>query len=220
MSNKAISGLAALGGATCVLVGGIAAFPLGIVGDFALAVPLAAATGMGIWYWWPGRRPVTSQEIKDLYARIDGIANHQNSGVTTEQVVNAIRTGTEKLERIQSEALAIKAPNTTRRIKHIVALGFKIVEDFRQDPKDVLLAQSWLNSYLDETINLVKGYAQLSRTGARSIEAQKQMAEFEGLLDTIETKFQELLDRLLANDVMDFDVNLTVMKGRLENEGI
>jgi len=220
MSNKAISGLAALGGATCVLVGAVTALPFSLIGDFAVAVPLAAVTGLGIWHWWPGRRPVTSQEIKDLYARIDGIADHQNSGVTTEQVVNAIRTGTEKLERIQSEALAIKAPNTTRRIKHIVALGFKIVEDFRQDPKDVLLAQSWLNSYLDETINLVKGYAQLSRTGARSIEAQKQMAEFEGLLDTIETKFQELLDRLLANDVMDFDVNLTVMKGRLENEGI
>lgn len=220
MANSTISKVAALGGAACVFVGGMAAFPLSFIGDLALATPLAAATGMGLWYWWPGRRPATSQDIKDLYAKIDGIANHQNTGVTTAEVVSAIRTGTEKLERIQAEALQIKAPNTTRRIKHIVALGFKIVEDFRQDPKDVLLAQSWLNSYLDETINLVKGYAQLSRTGARSIEAQKQMAQFEELLDTIEHKFQELLDKLLANDVMDFDVNLTVMKGRLQNEGI
>jgi hypothetical protein len=220
MSNSMISKVAAVGGAACVFIGGMAAFPLTFLGDLALATPLAAATGMGLWYWWPGRRPVTSQDIKDLYARIDGIANHANSGVTTEEVVTAIRMGTEKLERIQQEALQIKAPNTTRRIKHIVAIGFKIVEDFRQDPKDVRLAQSWLNSYLNETIDLVKGYAQLSRTGARSIEAQRQMTQFEGLLDTIEQKFQELLDKLLANDVMDFDVNQTVMKNRLENEGI
>ena len=220
MPHSTISKVAAVGGATCVFLGSMAATPLSLIGDLLVATPLAAATGLGLWYLWPGRQPATSQEIKDLFAKIDGIENSSKSGVTTEEVVNAIRMGTEKLERIQAEALQIKAPNTTRRIKHIVALGFKIVEDFRADPKDVRLAQNWLNSYLDETIGLVKGYAQLSRTGARSIEAQKQMAGFDELLDTIENKFQELLDKLLANDVMDFDVNLTVMKSRLQNEGI
>ena len=219
MSSKTISKVAALGGAACVFVGGMAAFPLSFIGDLALATPLAAATGLGLWYWWPGRRPATKQDVQDLMKRVDDIANN-TSGVDPKLVVDAIRKGTEKLERITQEAQQIRAPNTQRRIKHIVAIGYKIVEDFRVDPKDVLLAQGWVNSYLDETIGLVKGYAQLSRTGQRSLEAQQQMAKFDELLDTIETKFQELLDKLLANDVMDFDVNLTVMKSRLQNEGI
>lgn len=219
MANSAISKVAAAGGAACVFVGSMAAFHLSLIGELAVATPLAAATGMGIWYWWPNRRPATRQEVDDLMKRVDDIANGTH-GVDPKVVVDAIRKGTEKLERITLEAQQIKAPNTTRRIKHIVAIGYKIVEDFRVDPKDVLLAQSWVNSYLDETIGLVKGYAQLSRTGARSIEAQKQMAGFDAMLDTIEEKFQDLLDRLLANDVMDFDVNMAVMKNRLNNEGI
>lgn len=219
MPNKTISKVAALGGAACVFVGGMAAFPLSLIGDLALATPLAAATGMGIWYWWPGRNPATKQDIKDLYKHMDEITAG-TSGVDSKIVVEAITKGTEKLERITKEAQGIRAPNTQRRIKHIVAIGYKIVEDFRQDPKDVLLAQNWVNSYLDETIGLVKGYAHLSRTGQRSLEAQKQMAGFDEMLDVIEVKFQELLDRLLANDVMDFDVNMTVMKTRLQNEGI
>jgi 5-bromo-4-chloroindolyl phosphate hydrolysis protein len=219
MNKDLVSKLAAFGGATCVFVSGMAAFPLSFIGDLALAGPLSAATGLGIWYFFPGRRPATAQDIKDLYRHIDDIAAG-TSGVDTKLVVEAIKMGSDKLDRILMEATQIKSPNTIRRIKHIDAIGRKIIEDFRVDPKDVLLAQSWLNSYLDETITLVKGYAQLSRTGARNLEAQKQMAQFDEMLDTIDDNFQKLLDKLLANDVMDFDVNMTVMKNRLNNEGI
>jgi 5-bromo-4-chloroindolyl phosphate hydrolysis protein len=219
MTKDVVSKVAALGGAACVFVSGMAAFPLSFIGDLALAAPLSAATGLGIWYFWPGRKAATAQEIKDLYKRMDDI-EAGTSGVDPKLVVEAIKTGTDKLDRILIEATQIKAPNTIRRIKHIDAIGRKIIEDFRIDPKDVLLAQSWLNSYLDETIKLVRGYAQLSKTGARNIEAQKQMAQFDDMLDTIDDNFQKLLDKLLSNDVMDFDVNMTVMKSRLSNEGI
>ena len=219
MTNSVVSKAAALGSAACVFVGGMAALPTGFVGDLLISTPLAALTGMGIWYFWPGRKPVTAEDIRALHKHIDDIASG-TSGVDPKLVIEAITKGSDKLDRILMEAVQIKSPNTIRRIKHIDSIGRKIIEDFRQDPNDVLLAQSWLNSYLDETINLVKGYAQLSRTGARNIEAQKQMAGFDEMLDTIEHKFQELLDKLLSNDVMDFDVNMTVMKNRLQNEGI
>lgn len=219
MSNANLSKVVAGAGAACVFVGGMLGLPTNFFGDLAISLPLAAATGAGLWYFFPGRRPATKEDIERLYKHIDDIAAG-TSGVDTKLVVEAIKMGNDKLDRILMEASQIKAPNTVRRIKHIDSIGRKIVEDFRVDPKDVLIAQSWLNSYLDETITLVKGYAQLSRTGARSIEAQKQMAQFEEMLDTIEQKFQELLDKLLSNDVMDFDVNMTVMKTRLQNEGM
>lgn len=196
----------------------MAASPLSFLGDLMIAGPVATVTGLSIWYFWPGRRPATVDEIRDLHKAIEQI--NDNSGVSTRDVVEAIKTGTDKLDRILSEAKAIRSPNTTRRIKHIDSIGRKIIEDFRQDPKDVRIANSWLNSYLDETLTLVKGYAQLSRTGTRSVEAQKQMAGFDDMLDLIEKKFQELLDKLLENDTMDFDVTMQVMRNRLQQEGI
>ena len=201
-----------------VFAGLVAVSPLGGVGDLLLAVPVSAITGLSIWYFWPSRRPASSEEIRDLQKAIEAI--NVDTGVSTKEVIEAIRLGTEKLDRILEAASTIRSPNTTRRIKHIDSIGRKIIEDFRQDPKDVRIANSWLNSYLDETLTLVKGYAQLSRTGARSAEAQKQMAQFDDLLDLLEKKFQELLDRLLENDTMDFDVTMQVMKNRLQQEGI
>jgi 5-bromo-4-chloroindolyl phosphate hydrolysis protein len=219
MANSLVSKAAALGGAACVFIGGMAALPTGFIGDILISAPLALLTGSGIWYFWPGRKPVTADDIRALHKHIDDIAAG-TSGVDTKLVVEAIKMGSDKLDRILMEAAQIKSPNTVRRIKHIDAIGRKIIEDFHVDPKDVVLAQSWLNSYLDETITLVKGYAHLSRTGSRSLEAQKQMAKFDEMLDTIEINFQKLLDKLLSNDVMDFDVNMTVMNNRLQNEGI
>lgn len=219
MTNSLVSKVASAGSAACVFAGSVAAFHLGTIGDILIATPLAAVTGLSVWYYWPGRKAVTAQEIKDIYKRIDQVDAATN-GVDPKLVVEAITKGSEKLDRILMEAKQIRSPNVQRRINHIDATGRKIIEDFRIDPKDVLLAQSWLNSYLDETIQLVKGYAQLSRAGARNLEAQKQMAQFDDMLDTIDENFQKLLDRLLSNDVMDFDVNMTVMKNRLSNEGI
>lgn len=217
--TKQVSKVVAGAGAACVFVGGMLGLPTNFFGDLAISLPLALATGAGIWYWFPGRQPVTQADLNDLRKQIDEVAQG-TGGVDPKLVVEAISKGTQKLERITLEAQSIKAPNTQRRIKHIVAIGNKIVEDFRVDPKDVILAQSWVNSYLDETILLVKGYAQLSRSGARNLEAQNQMAKFDEMLDTIEDEFQKLLDRLLSNDVMDFDVNMAVMKTRLNNEGM
>lgn len=218
MNSNALSKIAAMGGAASTFVGGMLTFPTNFVGDLALSSILAIATGMGILYFWPSKKAATKKEVREMLDAIDAV--NKGTMVSNEEVINAIRTGTEKLDRMLLEAAQIKSPNTTRRIKRIDSIGRKIIEDFRIDPNDVRLAQSWLNSYLDETIKLVKGYAHLSKTGTRSIEAQTKMAEFEDVLTLIEDNFKKLLDKLLSNDTMDFDVNMTVMQNRLNNEGM
>jgi 5-bromo-4-chloroindolyl phosphate hydrolysis protein len=218
MSITSIKALAAAGGAACVFIGGMAGFPLNFLGDLAVSLPLAGATGLGIWRFWPGNKTSAAGDIKALQASITG-AN--TSGVDPKEVVEAITVGSEKLDKILRHAANIKAPNTVRRIQKIDRIGRQIIEDFRIDPKDVRIARSWLNTYLDETITLVSGYATLSSGQAvRSFEVQKQLAQFDDMLDLIEKKFQELLEKLLNNDATDFDVNMTVMRNMLNQEGI
>lgn len=218
MANRNYQLLATAAGAGCVFIGGMAGFPLNMLGDLAVSIPLAGITGLGIWKFWPSDKAKTAAEFKALHAEISSVTV---DGIDPKEVIEAITLGTEKLDKILLQATKIKSPNTIRRIQKIDKIGRKIIEDFRIDPKDVRLARSWLNTYLDETITLVGGYASLSGGNAvRNMEVQKQLTQFDEMLDLIEKKFQELLDKLLANDVMDFDVNMTVMRNMLNQEGI
>lgn len=218
MASSLVSKAAALGGAACVFAGSMAAFPLSFLGDLAVSTPLAAVTGMGIWYFWPGRKPVTKADVEQMFADNEKLRNA--TGVSQKEVVETIRLVSDKLDRILMEAANIRAPNTIRRIKHLDAIGRKIVEDFRQDPADIKRAQSWIHSYLDQTLDCVKQYAVMSRTGNRSLDAQRQMAQFDELLDELQKKSQELLDALLTNDTTSFEVNVSVFRDMLKNEGI
>lgn len=218
MSSKMVSKVAAGTGAACVFVGGLAGLPFPFIGDLLVSTPLAAVTGMGIWYFWPGRRPITKAEVEQIFADQDKLKN--SSGVSNKEVVETIKLVSDKLDRILMEASSLKGPNTIRRIKHLDAVGRKIIEDFRQDPSDIKRAQSWIHSYLDQTLDCVKQYAQLSRNGARSIDAQRQMAQFDDLLDLLHSKSQELLDHLLTNDTTNMQVNVEVFRDMLNNEGI
>lgn len=218
MANSLVSKVAAGTGAACVFVGGLAGLPFHFVGDLLVSTPLAAVTGMGIWYFWPGRRPITKAEVEQIFADQDKLKN--TTGVSNKEVVETIKLVSDKLDRILMEASSLKGPNTIRRIKHIDAIGRKIIEDFRQDPSDIKRAQTWIHTYLDQTLDCVKQYAQLSRTGARSIDAQRQMAQFDDLLDLLHVKSQELLDHLLTNDTTNMQVNVEVFRDMLNNEGI
>ncbi len=218
MADNVISKVAAGAGAACVFVGGLAGLPFNFVGDLLVSTPLAAVTGMGIWYFWPGRRPITKEDVEQIFADQEKLKSA--TGVSTKEVVETIKLVSDKLDRILMEAAQIRSPNTVRRIKHIDAIGRRIIEDFRQDPSDIKRAQTWIHSYLDQTLDCVKQYAQLSKNGARSIEAQRQMTQFDELLDLIHAKSQELLDHLLTNDTTNMQVNVEVFRDMLNNEGI
>jgi len=218
MANSAVSKVAAGAGAACVFVGGLAGLPFNFIGDLLVSTPLAAVTGMGIWYFWPNRRPITKSDVEQIFADQEKLKN--SSGVSNKEVVETIKLVSDKLDRILMEAMSIRSPNTVRRIKHIDAIGRKIVLDFQQDPSDIKRSQMWIHSYLDQTLDCVMQYAQLSKNGARSIEAQRQMTQFDELLDLIQEKSQELLDHLLTNDTTNMEVNVAVFRDMLKNEGI
>lgn len=218
MAGSLVSKAAALGGAACVFVGGMAALPFPLLGDLIVSTPLAAVTGMGIWFFWPGRRPLTKSDVEKVFA--DQEALKAATGVGGKEVVETITMVNNKLDRILMEAANIRGANTIRRIKHLDSVGRKIVEDFRNDPADIRRAQSWIHTYLDQTLDCVKQYGQLSRNGQRSIQAQQQMADFDDLLDELLVKSQELLDKLLTNDTTNMEVNVSVFRDMLKNEGI
>ena len=211
MSKAKFTTLETVGVGAVAYAVGMVVLPFGMIIDAAAMLVVAPAIALNaptLLTW------ATSKGSKKAIATIVETDPNDRIAAAT------IATAKSKLDTIESVATSIRAPNTIRQIKKLVATGHKIIDDIQQDHKDALLVQSWANSYLDETLNLVKGYAALSRQGTTSIEAQRQMAKFDAMLDSLENQFNDLLKRCVENDVMDFDITMSVMNTRLNQEGM
>jgi hypothetical protein len=213
--------LIAAGGAFAVFVGGLALPIHSVVLDLAVSGALAAAAGVGLRMVMPQgeaiQLPRSGASPVDHSRLISEIA--QGSGVPQEEVIAAIQMGQDKLRQIRSHAAEIRNPNVANRIRSILLIGDKIIEDFKQDPRDVRLARQWLNSYLDQAIDVVRDYARLSRNAAGQADVQHQLSKFGETLDDLDTLFKKQLEALLSNDAVNFEVNNKVFRDTLK-EGL
>lgn len=215
--------LTAGAGGACVFLGGLVGLPIkfGVL-DILVSGGLAGAAAAGLFLVMPRSNGVSltgsntpKENVDALYAQIA-----DQRGVDKAEVVSAIRLGEGKLKNIRTAAAEIRNPNVANRVRSICLTGDKILQDFKVDPRDVRDARTWLNSYLDQTYDVVSQYAKLSRNAAGRADVQASLAKFDGTLDSIDEMFKKQLERLLNNDAIDFDVNSQVFTNMMKQEGL
>jgi len=215
MSGR-LAKIVSLGGVACVFTGGMITLPFHQLSDLAISLPLSLITGAGIWHFWPGHLPA-KPDVEQLFSDQEAL---KRAGVSKAESIETIRLVSNKLDHILMCAAQINDPKITRRIQALDTIGRKIIADFRQNPTGIKQAQTWIHAYLDQTIDCVDQYAQLHMTKVRNDEIRRQMVEFEDMLVELQEKSQELLDRLLSADTTTFEVNVSVFRDMMKNEGI
>jgi hypothetical protein len=101
------------------------------------------------------------------------------------------------------------------RIDRFIATARALFRTVEADPRDLSAARKYLGVYLmgarDATAKFADHYA-------RSRDAQVR-AEYEALLDDLETHFAERTRRLVTDGRSDLDVEIAVLRERLAREG-
>lgn len=99
------------------------------------------------------------------------------------------------------------------RFKQTARTMFRSVE---KDPRDLTAARKFLGVYLlaarDATVKFADLYASKRDAGARE--------DYERLLDDLETKFAAKTETFLIEDRSDLDVEISVLRDRLERENL
>ena len=90
---------------------------------------------------------------------------------------------------------------------------FRTVEE---DPRDLTAARKYLTVYMMGARDAAVKYAGLH---ARDRDT-KTRAEFEALLDDLEQNFAARTRKMLADDRIDLDVEIDVLRDRLRRDGI
>jgi len=194
------------------LVCGIAGAAAFLAARFILRMGFGYAVGIGLAMWI----------ALTLILREDTHVGEvpEGSGMTAQEVSRIIRDGENKVTEMRREARKIEDRSVRDKVRAIADVAERIFADLREDPKDVRAARRFLEYYLDATLLVVQRYVDLSAKGSQSADVQEVLAKFGDLLTTIHGTFEKQLERLLRNDALDLDTDMSVLKKMMEMEGL
>ncbi len=134
----------------------------------------------------------------------------------TDRVARAVDEAEKHLSAMRDAIRRAQTPALDRRVEAFIATArdmFRVVEE---DPGDLTSARRYLGVYLlgarDATVQFADLYARSQNAEAR--------ADYETLLDDLETSFTQKTQKLLRNDKSMLDVEIEVLRERLEREGV
>ncbi len=102
------------------------------------------------------------------------------------------------------------------RVERFAVTARALFRTVEEDPRDLTAARRWLGVYLmgarDATIKFADLWAKAHEPGAR--------ADYEALLDDLETNFARRTTVLLEDNRSDLDIEIAVLRDRLKREGV
>lgn len=138
------------------------------------------------------------------------------SDYSSEEAITMLADAEERVDGLERAASTIRNAEIRARLRDIAALARQILAELANDPRDLRRARKFLNVYLDGAVRVTENYAR-THPQTQSGELEER---FRAVLVTIERVFAEQQQKLLANDVLDLDVQIEVLKTQLEREGV
>jgi 5-bromo-4-chloroindolyl phosphate hydrolysis protein len=131
-----------------------------------------------------------------------------------------LKEGEEKLKLMRSLGYQVKNNIMQLKINEMYDIGHQIFEIVKKDPKNVRSVQQFSSYYLDTTIKIIKKYIELSKHTSYSTEVKNAVEKVESTLNQVKRVFEKQLEHLVQDDVLDLDMEMSVLEETLELEGL
>lgn len=134
----------------------------------------------------------------------------------TDRVARAVDEAERHLAAMRDAIRRAGVPALERRVADFSITAQKMFRVVEEDPRDLTGARRYLGVYLlgarDATVQFADLYARSKNEEAR--------ADYEHLLDDLETSFAQKTEKLLLDDKSSLDVEIDVLRDRLAREGV
>ena len=134
----------------------------------------------------------------------------------TERVARAVDEAEKHLAAMKDAILRAEDRSLEARVDGFAQTAREMFRTIEDDPRDLTAARKYLSVYLmgakDATVKFADIYAR-----NRSAEAR---ADYESLLDDLQTSFAERNRTMLLDDKSDLDIEIGVLRDRLAREGV
>ena len=167
------------------------------------------------------KTPNLEKEKTDFEEQMAELRALQNlDKVTASMLKETMSLGKDKVAEIDRLSEKIKDPSVKEKVLEIREQVVKIFENFKNDPDDIKISRQFLSYYLDTTIKIIRKYIDLSSQKVISVELKESLKRVDEILVQIIDAFQKHHDKLIQNDIMDLDAEITVMEKTMKMEGM
>jgi len=101
-----------------------------------------------------------------------------------------------------------------------VDVSNKILEKLRRNPEMLSAVKRFTSYYLPSTIKMIENYRYMEGLGIMGDNISSAMEKIETTLPTLSDSFIKLLDSLFSEVALDLSLDIGVMEGILNQEGL
>ena len=150
---------------------------------------------------------------------IDPLKDKRMEGVDTfqqDRVARVVEQADASLEAMKDHIARLEDRDLTSRVASFEATAMKMARTVEEDPRDLTRARKYLGVYLegarDATVKFVDLYSRKPDPDARTT--------YIALLDDLQENFAARTDKMLVDDRTDMDIEIKVLRDRLQREGL
>ena len=137
-----------------------------------------------------------------------------------EKKEEAISRNERILRQIRADNDLIADEEVSRKIDRIEDLTRKIFAILDQRPEKENQLYNFMNYYLPTTLKALESYARLEAQGIETPAVKEAKQKINHALDELADGYENQLDKLFADDVVDITADIDVMRKMLERDGL
>jgi len=124
----------------------------------------------------------------------------------------------ETIELIKQLNDQIKDETTSQKISKIEELTTKIFKVLEEKPEKKSILRTFLNYYLPTTLKLLDDYRRLETQTGNSANIRKARKDIENILDTLVLAFEQQLDAMFEEDVLDISSEISALESMMAQD--
>ncbi len=150
---------------------------------------------------------------------IDPMRDKRMAGIDTfqqDRVAKVVEEAEAYLSSMKAHIDSIGDRHLEARVAQFQAMARRMIRTVEEDPRDLTGARKFLGVYLMGARDAAAKFADLYKR-KRDEDAR---ADFESLLSDLEQNFAARTDKMLLDDRSDMDIEIKVLRDRLQREGL
>ena len=141
-------------------------------------------------------------------------------GITQEQYEETLKNAERKLALIQGHIRNIQKTSVQQKAAVLADTIGRIIQNVKDDPKDIRPARKFFDYYMDTTIKLLDGYVDIEKRNVSDPQLKGALLSIEQMLEKMNKAFEKQLVQLLEDNLLDLETELKVLHNTIDLEGL